>query len=172
MAAVIKVFTPVKRVPIMIGKAQNGQKLPFGPYTLPQIAGGAALLLATSLCALTFPVNAAVTFITGLCFTVVVVFALGLVPYTGVRLISRAWWIARLLTARRPVSASGVPITTDSNPHIVLIEQTVVLLLPDAGRSQPSTPRFVVESNDSTSPSVVAETPWLGGGPTSPQDRN
>ncbi|MEU0539035.1 hypothetical protein ABZ319_04135 [Nocardia sp. NPDC005978] len=172
MAAVIKVFTPVKRVPIMIGKAQNGQKLPFGPYTLPQIAGGAALLLATSLCALTFPVNAAVTFITGLCFTVVVVFALGLVPYTGVRLISRAWWIARLLVARRPVSASGVPITTDSNPHLVLIDQTVVLLLPDASRTQPSTPRFAAAGNYSATRSAAAEISWLGGDPASPSDRN
>ncbi|MEU6190921.1 hypothetical protein [Nocardia sp. NPDC047038] len=124
-------FTPIKRVPTMIGKAQNGQKLPFGPYTLPQIAAGVGTLSVTSVCAMTFPLNPAVTFITGLALTILAVFALGLVPYTGVRMISRAFWLGRLIVYRKPVSASGMPITGDSARHTVFVEESVVLLLPD-----------------------------------------
>jgi hypothetical protein len=131
MSQVIKVFTPIKRVPTMIGKAQNGQKLPFGPYTLPQVAAGVAMMSVTSVGAMTLPLNPAVTFITGLALTILAVFVLGLVPYTGVRMISRAFWLGRLVVYRKPVSASGMPITGDSVRHTLFIEETVVLLLPD-----------------------------------------
>ncbi|MDE1671222.1 MULTISPECIES: hypothetical protein [Nocardia] len=131
MSQVIKVFTPIKRVPTMIGKAQNGQKLPFGPYTLPQVAVGVVMMVVASVCAMTFPVNPAVTFIAGLAMTILAVFVLGLVPYTGVRMTSRALWLGRLLVYRKPVSASGMPINNDSVRHTMFIEETVVLLLPD-----------------------------------------
>ncbi|MGW4247303.1 hypothetical protein [Nocardia sp. NPDC004722] len=131
MSEVIKVFTPVKRVPTMIGKAQNGQKLPFGPYTLPQVAAAALLLLITGMCSMSFPVNPAITFVTGLAVTAVAVFAMGLIPYTGVRLSSRALWLGRLLTHPKPVSASGMPVDAESVRHSVFVEETVVLLLPD-----------------------------------------
>ncbi|WP_280258070.1 hypothetical protein [Nocardia abscessus] len=131
MSQVIKVFTPIKRVPTMIGKAQNGQKLPFGPYTLPQVAVAVAMMVVTSVCAMTFPVNPAVTFIAGLAMTILAVFVLGLVPYTGVRMTSRALWLGRLIVYRKPVSASGMPINNDSVRHTMFIEETVVLLLPD-----------------------------------------
>ncbi|MFC9897811.1 hypothetical protein ACFVMC_29330 [Nocardia sp. NPDC127579] len=127
----IKVFTPIKRVPTMVGKAQNGQKLPFGPYTLPQVGGGAVLMLITSACALTFPVNPAVTFLTGLAVTVAAVFALGLVPYTGVRMTSRVWWFGRLICYRKPISASGMPVTPDSARHALFVEESIVLVFPD-----------------------------------------
>ncbi|WP_433760091.1 hypothetical protein [Nocardia sp. CA-135398] len=128
---VIKVFTPIKRVPTMIGKAQNGQKLPFGPYTLPQVAGAVVLMVITSVCAMTFPLNPAVTFVVGLVVTIAVVFALGLVPYTGVRMTSRALWVGRIIVYRKPVSASGMPVTTESARQTMFIEESVVLLLPD-----------------------------------------
>ncbi|MGY2032812.1 hypothetical protein [Nocardia gipuzkoensis] len=131
MSQVIKVFTPIKRVPTMIGKAQNGQKLPFGPYTLPQVAVGVVMMSVTSVCAMAFPVNPAVTFISGLAMTILAVFVLGLVPYTGVRMTSRALWLGRLVVYRKPVSASGMPITGDSVRHTMFVEETVVLLLPD-----------------------------------------
>ena len=128
---VIKVFTPIKRVPTMIGKAQNGQKLPFGPYTLPQVAGAVVLMVITSVCAMVFPVNPAVTFLVGLVLTIAVVFAIGLVPYTGVRMTSRALWASRLIVFRKPVSASGMPVNADSARHTMFIEESVVLVLPD-----------------------------------------
>ncbi|WP_199742760.1 hypothetical protein [Nocardia stercoris] len=133
MSEVIKVFTPVKRVPTMIGKAQNGQKLPFGPYTLPQVAATAVLLTITSVGAMTLPANPAVTFIGGVLVTALVVFALGLVPYTGVRLSSRVWWVGRLLVSRKPVSASGMPVGVESGNRTWFVEETVVVLLPDSG---------------------------------------
>ncbi|WP_327146918.1 hypothetical protein [Nocardia sp. NBC_01327] len=132
MTQVIKVFTPVKRVPTVIGKAQNGQKLPFGPYTLPQIAVAAGLLLLTSVCAMNLPFNPAGTFVVGLIVTVVCVFALGLIPYNGVRLTSRAWWVGRLVVQRKPVSASGMPIDADSAHHTLFIEESVVIILADS----------------------------------------
>ncbi|MFC3963094.1 hypothetical protein [Nocardia jiangsuensis] len=132
MSDVVKVFTPIKRVPTVIGKSQNGQKLPFGPYTLPQVAAGMAGLLLTGIGTMTLPANPAVTFGIGTAVTVLIVFAGGLVPYTGVRLSSRIWWIGRLLVLRRPVSASGMPIGSDSAEQTTFIEESVVLLLPDA----------------------------------------
>ncbi|WP_174361600.1 hypothetical protein [Nocardia paucivorans] len=142
-AQVVKVFTPVKRVPTVIGKAQNGQKLPFGPYTLPQVAGVAGGLLLTATCALTLPINPAVTFLIGVVLTVVITFLLGLIPYTGIRLTSRVWWLARLIFDPRPVSASGMPVTPESGRLTSFIEETVVLILPDrdpATRSEPEKP--------------------------------
>lgn len=132
MTQVIKVFTPIKRVPTMIGKAQNGQKLPFGPYTLLQVGGGVVALLVTSVGAMTLPANPAVTFIAGLVITSLVVFSLGLVPYTGVRISSRALWVAKLIVFRKPVSASGMPIATDAANNAVYVDETVVIVLPDS----------------------------------------
>ncbi|MEV5838202.1 hypothetical protein [Nocardia sp. NPDC052112] len=137
MTQVIKVFTPIKRVPTMIGKAQNGQKLPFGPYTLPQVAGAVVLMVITSVCAMAFPVNPAVTFLIGLVITIGVVFGLGLVPYTGVRMTSRALWVFRLIVFRKPVSASGMPVNADSARHTLFIEESVVLVLPDRPTGEP-----------------------------------
>ncbi|WP_327148027.1 hypothetical protein [Nocardia sp. NBC_01329] len=137
-AQVIKVFTPVKRVPTVIGKAQNGQKLPFGPYTLPQVAGVALGLLITSFLAMTLPANPAVTFLIGLAFTVVIGFGLGLIPYTGVRLSSRVVWVGRLVLSPKPVSVSGMPVTPESGRMTSFIEETVVVVLPEqspAGRA-------------------------------------
>lgn len=139
MTQVIKVFTPIKRVPTMIGKAQNGQKLPFGPYTLPQVAGAVVMMVITSVCAMTFPVNPAVTFLVGLVVTIAAVFALGLVPYTGVRMTSRAMWIGRLIVYRKPVSASGIPVTAESARQTMFIEESVVLVLPDRQTAAPAT---------------------------------
>ncbi|WP_330257114.1 hypothetical protein OG874_22600 [Nocardia sp. NBC_00565] len=138
MTQVIKVFTPIKRVPTMIGKAQNGQKLPFGPYTLPQVAGAVVMMSITSVCAMTFPANPAVTFIVGLVLTIATVFGLGLVPYTGVRMISRAMWVGRLIVYRKPVSASGMPVDADSARMAMFVEESVVIILPDySGAEKP-----------------------------------
>ncbi|MFE9575189.1 hypothetical protein ACFYO1_02290 [Nocardia sp. NPDC006044] len=132
MTMVIKVFTPIKRVPTMIGKAQNGQKLPFGPYTLPQVGAFGLLLAATSIAAMTIPINPAITFVSGLIVTGLTVLALGLVPYTGVRMVSRALWIARVVLVRKPVSASGVPIDAESARQTLFIEETIALILPES----------------------------------------
>ncbi|GAA5104516.1 hypothetical protein [Nocardia iowensis] len=130
MTQVVKVFTPIKRVPTVIGKAQNGQRLPFGPYTLPQVVGGMVLLLLTSTCALTFPFNPAITFGVGVLLTVATVFGLGLIPYTGVRLTSRVLWIGRLILIRRPVSASGIAVISESGRNTMYIDESTVLFVP------------------------------------------
>ncbi|MFQ6226345.1 hypothetical protein [Nocardia sp. NPDC002869] len=130
MTQVIKVFTPVKRVPTMIGKAQNGQKLPFGPYTLPQVAGVAVGLILTGLGAMTLPANPAITFLVGVALTVVIGFGLGLIPYTGVRLLSRVVWFGRLVLYPKPALASGMPVTPESARITMFVEETVVAILP------------------------------------------
>ncbi|MGI5220937.1 hypothetical protein [Nocardia sp. CA-290969] len=127
---VVKVFTPVKRVPTVIGKAQNGQKLPFGPYTLPQVAGVAIGLIITGAGAMTLPMNPAITFLAGLAVTAVLGFALGLIPYTGVRLFSRVFWFGRLICYPKPVLASGMPVTPESARITMFVEETVVAILP------------------------------------------
>lgn len=131
MTDAVKVFTPIKRVPTMIGKAPNGQRIPFGPYTLPQVAGGSAVMLAASVGALSLPVNPALTFLLGMAAAGLTVFGLGLVPYTGVRLLSRVLWITRLLVLRKPTFASGVPAVEDSAEKTVFVTDSVVVLLPD-----------------------------------------
>ncbi|MBO0854354.1 MAG: hypothetical protein J2P18_11350 [Nocardia sp.] len=131
MNQVIKVYTPIKRVPTMIGKAQNGQKLPFGPYTLPQVVGGIVVLLLASATALILPVNPAITFAAGLVVAILVVFALGLLPYSGVRVLSRALWIGRLIFIRKPVSASGFPVMAEAARTTKFIEESVVVIFPD-----------------------------------------
>jgi hypothetical protein len=130
MTQVIKVFTPVKRVPTMIGKAQNGQKLPFGPYTLPQVAGVAVGLIFTGAGAMTLPMNPAITFLVGLALTVLIGFGLGLIPSTGVRLSSRVVWFGRLVFVPKPVLASGMPVTPESARITMFVEETVVAILP------------------------------------------
>ncbi|NEW44066.1 hypothetical protein [Nocardia cyriacigeorgica] len=136
MAQVIKVFTPIKRVPVVVGKAQNGQKLPFGPYTLPQVGAGVVIMAITGICAMNVPVNPAVTFVSGTAIAILAVFLFGLVPYTGVRITSRAWWFARLIFVRKPVSASGMPVTEESSRNTVFVSETVVVFLPDRPTSQ------------------------------------
>ncbi|MBU3066800.1 hypothetical protein KO481_35440 [Nocardia sp. NEAU-G5] len=159
MPQAIKVFTPIKRVPTMIGKAQNGQKLPFGPYTLPQVVAAIVMILITSVLAMSLPVNPAITFIGGLVLTIGVVFAIGLVPYTGVRMTSRILWIARLILVRKPISASGMPITGDSARDAVFVEESVVVIFPDvrpAQRGPARTPLIVL-------PETWVETAIQGG---------
>ncbi|MQY23649.1 hypothetical protein [Nocardia macrotermitis] len=154
MTTPVKVFTPIKRVPTMIGKAQNGQKLPFGPYTLPQIAGGATLLVISSVCAMVLPINAAVTFVVGLAVTGVSVFGLGLVPYTGVRMTSRVLWVGRLIFVRKPVSASGVPIDVDSADTEMFVEESVVVILPGGEIERAAAPRWPLALSGSDSAAI------------------
>ncbi|MFQ6327801.1 hypothetical protein ACLMAL_16905 [Nocardia sp. CWNU-33] len=146
MTKVIKVFTPIKRVPTVIGKSTNGQKLPFGPYTLPQVAAAIVLLVVTSVFAMTFPVNPAVTFATGLIISIVIVFAIGLVPYTGVRMTSRALWMIRLIVMRKPVSASGMPINAESARNAVFVDESVVLVLPSRQSAIEASPGVLADA--------------------------
>ncbi|MBY8862730.1 hypothetical protein K7711_40115 [Nocardia sp. CA2R105] len=165
MTTPVKVFTPIKRVPTMIGKAQNGQKLPFGPYTLPQIAGGAGLLALSAVCAMVLPMNPAVTFVIGLVVTVLTVFGLGLVPYTGVRMTSRVLWVGRLIVVRKPVSASGVPIDDESADTLTFVEESVVVILPDGSPGalpeRPTAARWPLALSSMGDSSVVVESGGL-----------
>lgn len=154
MSQVIKVFTPIKRVPTMIGKAQNGQKIPFGPYTLPQIVAGIVLLLIAAVLAKTLPVNPAITFVAGVALTIAVVFAVGLVPYTGVRMTSRMLWVARLIVVRRPVSASGMPVTGESARNTTFVEESLVLILPDT--------KEVAALRSQRTPPLILASGWTG----------
>lgn len=131
MAEVVKVFTPIRRVPIMIGKSHNGQKLPFGPYTLLQVGGGCVVLSVTAIGVLTIPANPAITFVVGVVLTVVTMLGLGLIRYTGIRVVSRALWVGRILFLRKPVSASGIPVADDSGGGALFVEESLVLMLPE-----------------------------------------
>ena len=143
MTQLVKVYTPIKRVPTMIGKAQNGQKLPFGPYTLPQVVAGVAVLLVASVLAMVLPSNPAVTFIVGVILAIAAVFGAGLIPYSGVRMSSRIVWFGRLLVVRKPASASGMPIGPDSTEDGVFVDESIVVLLP-VGDDEPIAPRPAV----------------------------
>lgn len=180
---VVKVFTPIKRVPIVIGKAQNGQKLPFGPYTLPQIAGVAVILLITATLAMTLPANPAITFVIGLVFAVVIGFALSLIPYTGVRLTSRVFWIARLVLDPKPVSASGMPVAADSGRFTSFVEETVVVILPEEAAARSPAPdkaqggvgaflELLTRPRSAEAPPVTISAPIIRAEPRPPEASN
>ncbi|RJO79868.1 hypothetical protein D5S18_00920 [Nocardia panacis] len=126
----VRVFTPIKRVPTMIGKAPNGQRLPFGPYTMPQIVVAVFGIVVVSICAEALPANPAVVFGSGLAVTAIAVYLTSMIPYSGVRILSRLFWYIRLALVRRPVSASGMPIATDSTRMTLFIEESTVVVLP------------------------------------------
>ncbi|NUS42719.1 MAG: hypothetical protein HOQ24_03350 [Mycobacteriaceae bacterium] len=130
MTDVVRVFTPVRRVPTMIAKAPNGRKLPFGPYTLAQIAGGSVVMFGTSVALMTLPWNPATTFVFGLAFAAFCVFGLGLIPLTGVRLSSRALWWSRMLFRTKPLSASSMPIDVAAGREAVFVDMMTVIVLP------------------------------------------
>ncbi|WP_369028293.1 hypothetical protein, partial [Nocardia farcinica] len=106
--------------------------------------------------AMSLPMNPAVTFFAGTAVAILAVFLFGLIPYTGVRLTSRALWFARLIFIRKPVSASGMPVTEESSRNTVFVSETVVVVFPDRSpqerRPQPALPsggwlRELVDSN-------------------------
>jgi hypothetical protein len=111
------------------------------------------LILITSVLAMSLPANPAITFITGLVLTIAVVFAVGLVPYTGVRMTSRMLWIARLIAIRTPAAASGMPVTRDSARDAVFVAESVVVIFPDTRPTQrSSTPKI---------PLIVLPETWI-----------
>ncbi|WP_228790209.1 hypothetical protein OG935_14820 [Nocardia cyriacigeorgica] len=102
------------------------------------------MMAVTGTFAMSLPVNPAVTFFAGTAVAVLAVFLFGLIPYTGVRLTSRALWFARLIFIRKPVSASGMPVTEESSRNTVFVSETVVVVFPDRPghekRQQPALP--------------------------------
>ncbi|WP_433574709.1 hypothetical protein [Nocardia brasiliensis] len=122
-------YTPIKRIPIVIGKLPNGERIPLGPYTVPQLVAGVALAVITWIATMTLPGNPAVPGITGAVLTILTVIMLRALPYTGVRLTSRMRWIGRLLADRRPVGASGMPVDAESVRHTHYVAGTVAPIL-------------------------------------------
>ncbi|MGX1778203.1 hypothetical protein ACWIGW_39280 [Nocardia brasiliensis] len=129
MTSPVRVYTPIKRIPIVMGKLPNGERIPLGPYTVPQLVAGIVLAVLTWIATMTLPGNPAVPGVTGAVLTILAVVMLRALPYTGVRLTSRMLWIGRILVDRRPVSASGMPVDAESVRHTLYIEETVAPIL-------------------------------------------
>ncbi|WP_280393729.1 hypothetical protein [Nocardia brasiliensis] len=131
MTSTVRVYTPIKRLPLVIGKLPNGERIPFGPYTTPQLVAGVILAVLTWIATMTLPGNPAVIAGFGAMVTIAVVVMLRAIPYTGVRLTSRMLWIGRLVIDRRPISASGMPLGVESARHTLYIEESVAPILND-----------------------------------------
>ncbi|WP_338760452.1 hypothetical protein V7968_31825 [Nocardia vulneris] len=125
----VRVYTPIKRLPLVVGKMPNGERIPFGPYTVPQLLAGIGLGVLTWTATMTLPGNPAITAVFGAMLTITAVVMLRAIPYTGVRLTSRMLWVGRLIVDRRPVSASGMPFSAESVRHTLYIEETVAPIL-------------------------------------------
>ncbi len=126
--------------------------------------GGMTCLVFTAILTMTLPANPAIIFCIGLVITVLFVFVCGLVPYTGVRLGSRVWWFGRLILVRKPVSASGMPIGTDSGRSTLFVDESIVVVLPD--RSRPA-----VKPRTARTDMHLLEVIGAGAGSTAVRDR-
>ncbi|MFB8281085.1 hypothetical protein [Nocardia colli] len=129
MTSTVRVYTPIKRLPLVVGKLPNGERIPFGPYTVPQLVAGILLGTLTWAATMTLPGNPAVTAVLGAMATIAGVVLMRAIPYTGVRLTSRMLWIGRLIVVRQPVSASGMPFGAESVRYTLYIEETVAPIL-------------------------------------------
>ena len=49
---------------------------------------------------------------------------------------SRIMWIARLIVIRKPASASGMPVTSASERDAVFVDESVVVIFPNAEPAQ------------------------------------
>ncbi|MGW4843059.1 hypothetical protein [Nocardia brasiliensis] len=125
----VRVYTPIKRLPLVVGKMPNGERIPFGPYTVPQLLAGIGMGVLTWIATMALPGNPAITAVFGAMLTIAAVVMLRAIPYTGVRLTSRMLWVGRLIVDRRPVSASGMPLSAESVRHTLYIEETVAPIL-------------------------------------------
>lgn len=158
---VVRWYTSALRFPRLVGKWPSGRPIPFGPYTLVQVAGGiGVLLLAARTSGLwataSISMNAAiVAILTGL-----TVFGLGQVPIGSRNLLVLAAGVAgfatRALTG--PDWDTGAAVTRLRAPHPdpVLLQDDLV---PEHPNQAPTGTGAPADPDTTTAPSTEPPAP-------------
>lgn len=106
----IRVYTLAMRFPRMVGKGFNGERLPGGPYTVPQFVGGGMIFGLSGISAYYCPIgNPIINVLIGAGLAFLVGGALANIPVDGIRLTTRLRWLAGLLVSRAPSTTEVMP---------------------------------------------------------------
>ena len=110
---VVRVYTLAMRFPRMVGKGFNGERLPGGPYTLPQFVGGGMIFGLSGISAYFVPIiNPLINLLAGAALTVVVGGLLANIPIDGIKLTTRLGWLLGLLLSTAPSTSELMPATS------------------------------------------------------------
>lgn len=109
----VRVYTLAMRFPRMVGKGFNGERLPGGPYTLPQFVGGGMIFGLSGISAYFLPIiNPLINLLAGAPLTVIVGGLLANIPIDGIRLTTRMGWLLGLLLSTAPSTSEPMPTTS------------------------------------------------------------
>lgn len=121
---VIKVYTPSRNFPVVVGKFTNGKPIPFGPFTLPQIATGVSIVVAFAAVGMLSKLSPlwvlGLVVVGAICGAIGVV-ATGQIAFDGVPTSHRLMRAMNLILARRPVSATGESYTVDGQDSVLMV---------------------------------------------------
>lgn len=109
----VRVYTLAMRFPRMVGKGFNGERLPGGPYTLPQFVGGGMIFGLSGISAYFVPIiNPLINLLAGAALTVIVGGLLSNIPIDGIKLTTRLAWLLGLLLSTAPSTSELMPATS------------------------------------------------------------
>lgn len=132
----VRIYTLAMRFPRMVGKGFNGERLPGGPYTVPQFVGGGLTFGLSGISAYYCPLgNPLLNLLIGAGLTFLIGGALANIPVDGIRITTRLMWIAGLLVSTSPTTSEMMP----TGSPIAIVGGEVAVL--DEPRREPRPPR-------------------------------
>lgn len=132
----VRIYTLAMRFPRMVGKGFNGERLPGGPYTVPQFVGGGLTFGLSGISAYYCPLgNPLLNLLIGAGLTFLIGGALANIPVDGIRITTRLMWIAGLLVSTSPTTSEMMP----TGSPIAIVGGEVAVL--DEPRREPCPPR-------------------------------
>lgn len=132
----VRIYTLAMRFPRMVGKGFNGERLPGGPYTIPQFVGGGMTFGLSGISAYYCPLgNPLLNLLIGAGLTFLIGGALANIPVDGIRITTRLMWIAGLLASTSPTTSEMMP----TGSPIAIVGGEVAVL--DDPRRDPPSPR-------------------------------
>lgn len=144
----VRVYTLAMRFPRMVGKGFNGERLPGGPYTLPQFVGGGMIFGLSGISAYVMPIiNPLVNLLAGAALTVIVGGLLSNIPIDGIRLTTRLGWLLGLLLSTAPSTSELMPATSP----VAIVGGDVIMLDFSHRAPRRTTPTHQVHNRTMTS---------------------
>lgn len=133
---VVRVYTLAMRFPRMVGKGFNGERLPGGPFTVPQFVGGGLIFGLSGISAYVMPIiNPLINLLAGAALTVVVGGLLANIPIDGIKITTRLRWIFGLLLSTAPSTSELMPAIS---PVAVVGGEVIMLDFARRGRTPTS----------------------------------
>ena len=159
----VRVYTLAMRFPRMVGKGFNGERLPGGPYTVPQFVGGGMTFGLSGISAYYLPIiNPLVNLLIGAAITVVIGGALANVPMDGIKMTTRIGWVLGLLVSTAPSTTELMPAASP----VAIVGGEVIMLdfaRPRAPRrvdpTAPPAPLFSPDDPEAAAPKHLRRTP-------------